>query len=271
MKKKLFINTMGCQMNVYDTEQIEKALSHIGYETTDTPESADLIIANTCAIREKAEQKAFSFLGRTARLKKKKPDLIVGIGGCVAQQEGDRILKRLPHIDLIFGTDALCRLPNLVKRVEKQKNRIIDVEMNNGLNEMEAFALCQKPHDTAKFVTIMMGCDNYCTYCVVPFVRGRERSRLPENILTEIKSLAASGVREITLLGQNVNSYGQKEGLCTFADLIKKINEIPGIHRIRFTTSHPKDLSKDLINAFGTVDKLCSHIHLPVKAAQMTF
>jgi tRNA-2-methylthio-N6-dimethylallyladenosine synthase len=266
LRKKLYISTMGCQMNVYDTEQIERALWGIGYEPVDCPESADLIIANTCAIREKAEQKAFSFLGRTADLKRKKPDLIVGIGGCVAQQEGKNILKRVPQIDLIFGTDAICRLPDLVRRIEKDRCRIVDVAMKNGLNEIELKENFFGETQTAKFITIMRGCDNFCTYCVVPYVRGRERSRLPESIIREVRHLVNSGVRDITLLGQNVNSYGLKEGLCSFPELIRQINEVTGNFRIRFTTSHPKDLSWELMEAFGSIDKLCSHIHLPVQS-----
>lgn len=264
--KKIFIHTMGCQMNVYDTGQIQKALAAAGYEPTQAPETADLIIANTCAIREKAEQKAFSFLGRTADLKEKNPGLIVGIGGCVAQQEGRKILKRVPHIDLVFGTDAICRLPDLVKTVEKQKKRVIDVAMENGLNEIENVSEIHEPGNIAKFVTIMRGCDNFCSYCVVPYVRGSERSRPPENIISEVRKLVKNGVREVTLLGQNVNSYGKKEGLCSFSDLIQRIDRIHGIYRIRFTTSHPKDLSPDLIKAFGSVEKLCRHIHLPVQS-----
>ncbi len=266
LRKKLYISTMGCQMNVYDTEQIERALWGIGYEPVDCPEAADLIIANTCAIREKAEQKAFSFLGRTAELKRKNPDLIVGIGGCVAQQEGKKILKRVPQIDLIFGTDAISRLPDLVRRFEKDRCRIIDVDLKNGLNEIRLGNDPFRRTQTAKFVTIMRGCDNFCTYCVVPHVRGRERSRTPDSILEEVRHLVASGVRDITLLGQNVNSYGLKEGLCTFPELIHRINDVDGKFRIRFTTSHPKDLSQDLMEAFGTVDKLCAHIHLPVQS-----
>ena len=265
-KKKLFINTMGCQMNVYDTEQIERALSQIGYEPIKTPASADLIIANTCTIREKAEQKAFSFLGRTAELKRKNPQLIVAIGGCVAQQEGGKILQRMPYIDLVFGTDAINRLPDLVANVEKRQGRIVDVEMTNGQNEMSDVFLPRRSCDAAKFVTIMRGCDNYCTYCVVPYVRGRERSRRPEKIVEEITTLSTSGAMEITLLGQNVNSYGNKEGFCSFAQLIRKISHIEGIKRIRFTTSHPKDFSRELMEAFGSIEKLCNHIHLPVQS-----
>lgn len=265
-RKKLYINTMGCQMNVVDTERMEKSLGVIGYERTFEPSSADLIIANTCAIREKAEQKAFSFLGRLAALKRKKPGLIVGIGGCVAQQEGEKILKRLPHIDLVFGTDAICRLPNMVQQVESAKERIVDVDIGAEVSEFNSENKIQEEGKISKFVTVMQGCDNFCTYCVVPHVRGREKSREPINIINEINLLAKSGIREVTLLGQNVNSYGKKEGFLSFAELLKQVNNIEGILRIRFTTSHPKDISDDLIEAFNSLEKLCSHIHLPVQS-----
>ena len=256
-------------MNVYDTGQIEAILRAMGYEKTETYASADLIIANTCAIREKAEQKAFSFLGRLAKLKQKNKDLIVGIGGCVAQQEGRKILDRVPHVDLVFGTDAISRLPKMIEQLKFKKARIVDIETAPAVSEI-AHGRLSKKKVISRFVTIMQGCDNYCTYCVVPYVRGREKSRYPEHIINEIKALVEEGVREVTLLGQNVNSYGQKEGLCSFAELLQRINEIEGLLRIRFTTSHPKDLSEDLIAAFSSLDKLCRHIHLPVQSGSST-
>lgn len=264
--KYLYINTIGCQMNVYDSEQISKVLKPLQYKMTSSPEKADLIIANTCAIREKAEQKVFSFLGRLARLKRKKPDLILGIGGCVAQQEGLNILKRVPYLDLVFGTHAIGRLPGMIERIEAKKCRIVDVEMPEGIDESVFSADTNDKDRVASFVTIMQGCDNYCTYCVVPFVRGREASRSPEKIVGEIRGLVGSGIKEVTLLGQNVNSFGKKEGLCSFPEMLSLINKMDGLLRIRFTTSHPKDLSDDLIYAFKNLDKLCSHIHLPVQS-----
>lgn len=253
-------------MNVYDSEQISKVLKPLQYKMTSSPEKADLIIANTCAIREKAEQKVFSFLGRLARLKRKKPDLILGVGGCVAQQEGLNILERVPYLDLVFGTHAIGRLPGMIERIEAKKCRIVDVEMPEGIDESVFSADTDDKGRVASFVTIMQGCDNYCTYCVVPFVRGREASRSPEKIVGEIRGLVESGIKEVTLLGQNVNSFGKKEGLCSFPELLSLINEIDGLLRIRFTTSHPKDLSDDLIYAFKNLDKLCRHIHLPVQS-----
>ena len=263
--KYLYINTFGCQMNVYDSEQIVKALTPLGYEITESPGAADLIIVNTCAIRGKAEQKAFSFLGRLAGLKRKKPDLIIGVGGCVAQQEGRKILERMRYIDLVFGTHALNRLPGHIMDIEAGRSRIADIEMATEIIEFPPGAPILNGNIT-RFVTIMRGCDNYCTYCVVPFVRGREISREPENIISEIKGLVKTGVQEVTLLGQNVNSYGIKEGLCSFPELLKLVNEIEELFRIRFTTSHPKDLSDGLISAFRDLEKLCSHIHLPVQS-----
>jgi len=264
--KKLYIYTIGCQMNVYDSEQIVKTLSPLSYSKTDILEEADLVFVNTCSVREKAEEKAFSFLGRLTALKKKNPDLIVGIGGCVAQQEGKNILKRVQHVDLVFGTRAIGRLPSLVKKIENERNRIVDVEMSEIMDEIPENDDNTKENEISKFVTIMRGCDNYCTYCVVPYVRGREISRSPEIIVSEISGLVKNGVKEITLLGQNVNSYGLKEGICTFPELLSQVNAIEGLERIRFATSHPKDLSDELIDKYKDLEKLCSHIHLPVQS-----
>lgn len=267
--KNLYINTIGCQMNVYDSEQIAGLLAGQGYNLTDSEKKADLIIANTCAIREKAEQKVFSYLGRLADMKKRNPKLIVGVGGCVAQQEGKKIFKRVPWLDIVFGTHALARLPEIVERVETRRCRVIDIEMTKEIDEFDLPQTGTDPgisQDINRFVTIMQGCDNFCTYCVVPYVRGRETSRSPENIINEIKSLVKNGIKEVTLLGQNVNSYGKKQGLCSFPELLDQVNAIEGLSRIRFTTSHPKDLSGDLMYAFKNLDKLCRHIHLPVQS-----
>ncbi len=264
--KYLYINTIGCQMNVYDSEKIAKILKSIHYEMTSLIEKTDLIIVNTCSIREKAEQKVFSFLGRLAGLKRKKPDLIIAVGGCVAQQEGSKILERVPFIDLVFGTNAVSRLPDIIKVIESKKCRIVDIEMTEQIDELDFVSYKDDESKVTSYVTIMQGCENYCTYCVVPYVRGKEISREPEKIINEIQGLVASGVREVTLLGQNVNSYGKKEGLCTFPELLTLINKIEGFLRIRFTTSHPKDLSEELMFAFKDIEKLCNHIHLPVQS-----
>lgn len=264
--KYLYINTIGCQMNVYDSDRIAGLLHPLGYRRTDTLDQADLVVVNTCAIREKAEQKAFSFLGRLAELKRKRPEMIIAVGGCVAQQEGRQILKRAPYLDLVFGTGAVGRLPQMVTRVESRRCRIVDVEMSAEIDEFEYPGKASEEGAISRFVTIMQGCDNFCTYCVVPYVRGREMSRRPEEIVHEIEALVRTGVREVTLLGQNVNSYGKKEGWCSFSELLAQINAVSGLGRIRFTTSHPKDLSEELMAAFRDLDKLCNHIHLPVQS-----
>ena len=264
--QKVYIHTIGCQMNVYDAERIAQVLAPAGYRETATLEEADLVIVNTCAIRDKAEQKAFSFIGRLARMKKSRPGLLIGVGGCVAQQEGEGILARMPHVDLVFGTHALARLPRILDRVKTRRIKVVDVEASEAIDEIDMSGGFHDEGQVSRFVTIMQGCDNYCTYCVVPYVRGAEMSRHPDRILSEIEQLVQGGLREVTLLGQNVNSYGRKEGLPSFAELLKRVNDVEGLQRIRFTTSHPKDLSEDLIEAFGKLDKLCPHIHLPVQS-----
>jgi tRNA-2-methylthio-N6-dimethylallyladenosine synthase len=264
--KYLYINTIGCQMNVYDSEQIAMGLASLGYLQTASLEMADLVILNTCAIRAKAEQKAFSFLGRLARLKKRKPRLIVGVGGCVAQQEGAKMLERVPHLDLVFGTRTIHRLPALVRKIENKRCRIVDVSMSENPDQSDAAVAAGSENQVSRFVTIMRGCDNFCTYCVVPHVRGRETSRHPDSIVEEIRGLVGDGVKEVTLLGQNVNSYGKKEGLCSFPELLSRVEAIEGLLRIRFTTSHPKDFDGDLAKAFQSNKKLCNHIHLPVQS-----
>jgi tRNA-2-methylthio-N6-dimethylallyladenosine synthase len=264
--KYIYIYTIGCQMNVYDSDQIALQLAPMGYRRTTEIDRADLIIANTCTIREKAEQKGFSFLGRLNKKKKRKPGLIVGIGGCVAQQEGRQILKRMPHVDLVFGTQAIGRLPVMIAKIEQTRCRLVDVATSERLAPEEYITQSLDQVPVSTFVTIMRGCDNYCTYCVVPYVRGHEASRSPQEIVAEIAGLTAKGAREVTLLGQNVNSYGQKEGLESFACLLTRISAIQGLQRIRFTTSHPKDISEELIAAFKDLDKLCHHIHLPVQS-----
>lgn len=264
--KTLYIHTIGCQMNVYDSGQIAARLSARGYEQVSSPEGADLIIVNTCTIRAKAEQKAYSFLGRLARLKRKNSRLIIGIGGCVAQQDGKKVLDRLPFVDIVFGTQAIDRLPVLIEDAESTHKPIIDVGPAASSYSSDFVVDPNSQSAVSRFVTIMRGCDNYCSYCVVPYVRGHENSRKPDSIIEEIRSLVDSGIKEVTLLGQNVNSYGKKKGLCSFPELLARINEIDGLFRIRFTTSHPKDLNTDLIGSFNALEKLCHHIHLPVQS-----
>ncbi len=257
---------MGCQMNVYDSGRIAALMSPLGYHAVETAEDADLIVVNTCAIREKAEQKAFSLLGRLAEIKRRRPEAIIAAGGCVAQRAGKEILRRAPCVDIVFGTHAAVRLPRMVADVAERRCRVVDVEMGDRYEECELPAGFGGGGAVSRFVTIMQGCDNFCTYCVVPFVRGREASRRPEHILAEVRALAENGVREVTLLGQNVNSYGRKEGLPGFPELLRRVAAVPGLERLRFTTSHPKDLSPALAEAFGELKTLCPHLHLPVQS-----
>ncbi len=265
--KRVHIITMGCQMNVYDSEQMERLLAPINYRPTSEPDNADLILLNTCTIREKAEHKVYSHLGRLVRIKSKNPRLIIGVGGCVAQQQGHRLLQRALYVDIVFGTFALGRLPTLVRQVEDQRCRLVDVDETVTYEPACLEPSVSRGRRSTAFVTIMTGCDNFCTYCVVPYVRGRQVSRRPEAVLEEIRSLVLSGVREVTLLGQNVNAYGLDNSRgCDFPALLAAADNIEGLERIRFTTSHPKDLSEKLIRVFGRLKKLANHIHLPVQS-----
>jgi tRNA-2-methylthio-N6-dimethylallyladenosine synthase len=264
--KQLYMRTIGCQMNVHDSQQMVLRLAPSGYLQVDDEGSADLIVVNTCAIRAKAEQKVFSYLGRLAERKRNRPGLIIAVGGCVAQQSGAAILRRMPAVDIVFGTDAVDRLADLVAAVEAGNGPVVDIEPREGIADALTGRPDSGPMTVSRFVTIMQGCDNHCTYCVVPTVRGPEKSRDPEQIVAEVSQWVALGVKEVTLLGQNVNSYGVKEGLAGFPQLLEQVNRVPGLERIRFTTSHPKDLSDDLIAAFGRLEKLCGHIHLPVQS-----
>jgi len=265
--KHVYIHTIGCQMNVYDSGQLMAILKAEGFcETRDIGE-ADLIIVNTCAIREKAVQKMASFIGRFSGLKQKKPGARIVVAGCVAQQQGRRLLERFPHVDVVVGTHAFRRLPLLLEEREARGESLVDISMTENIEKTDSEILLKHHQtDVSEFVTIMRGCDNFCTYCVVPYVRGPEISRSPADILSEITDLVESGMKEVTLLGQNVNSYGMKEGLCTFAELLERVHAIDGLERIRFVTSHPKDLSPELIEAFVSLEKLCPHIHLPVQS-----
>lgn len=260
------IHTIGCQMNVYDSEKLGAVLNSLGYRPTPHPEQADIIVCNTCAVRHKAEEKAFSFLGRFASDKQKKPHLITVMAGCVAQQEGKNAFQRLPHLDLVLGTQAFSRFGIHIEALKSGQHRIVDTDPSDFIFETLPDETAFKENPVSKFVTIMQGCDNFCTYCVVPYVRGRERSRPWQSIVKEIKVLADNGIREVTLLGQNVNSYGAKEKSISFAGLLEQVAGIDGIHRIRFATSHPKDLSAELIQAMAGLDNVCNHLHLPVQS-----
>ncbi|MFO7839704.1 MAG: tRNA (N6-isopentenyl adenosine(37)-C2)-methylthiotransferase MiaB [Desulfosalsimonadaceae bacterium] len=269
MKKKprFYIHTIGCQMNVYDSGQMMALLAASGFEEAADAARADVVIVNTCAIREKAVQKMASFIGRFSGLKKKDPHRRLVVAGCVAQQESRKILERFPYVDIVLGTRALPRLPQMLEKLKDGGGPLVDTTMDGGLEkaDTERLHLFHKT-EVSEFVTIMRGCDNFCTYCVVPYVRGREISRPPEDILAEVRALVRSGMKEVTLLGQNVNSYGKKEGMPGFSELLERVNEVEGLERIRFVTSHPKDLSDSLIRAFPRLEKLCRHIHLPVQS-----
>ncbi len=266
--KKLYIKTFGCQMNEYDSGKMADLLhADEGMVMTDTPEDADVVLLNTCSIREKAEDKVFSDLGRLRELKKSKPDLLIGVGGCVASQEGQQIVSRAPYVDVVFGPQTLHRLSDLL--AERRKTGISQVDIS--FPEIEKFDHLPASRQTrgSAYVSIMEGCSKYCSYCVVPYTRGEEVSRPFDDVLTEVAGLASKGVKEIVLLGQNVNAYlgkmGDTEELADFALLIEYVAEIPGVERIRFTTSHPKEFTQRLIDVYARVPKLVSHLHLPVQ------
>ena len=267
MKNKfLYIQTFGCQMNVHDSEQMAALLAGGGYKLTDNIRLADLILLNTCSIREKAAHKVYSTLGRLVKIKEKNQELIIGVGGCLAQHLGTKFHKKFNHLDFVFGTHNIHRLPQLVDIIKENREKITEIDFYKSLNSMNIFAT-PRTGAVSAFVTIMQGCNNFCAYCVVPYLRGPEMSRASDDILEEIIKLADHGIKEVILLGQNVNSYGKTlgDGL-NFAALIKRIGKISGIERIRFTTSHPRDLSDELIRCFAEEEKLCDHIHLPVQS-----
>ncbi|WP_343598252.1 tRNA (N6-isopentenyl adenosine(37)-C2)-methylthiotransferase MiaB [Acinetobacter sp.] len=273
--KKLYIETQGCQMNEYDSHRMADLLgdSH-GYVLTTDPNEADVLLMNTCSIREKAQEKVFSELGRWRKLKEKNPELVIGVGGCVASQEGDTIQKRAPYVDMVFGPQTLHRLPKMLDQHEAQvskpkqdKIKLVDISFP----DIEKFDYLPEPRVEGykAFVSIMEGCSKYCSFCVVPYTRGEEVSRPLDDVLAEIVTLAEKGVREVNLLGQNVNGYRGETfegGICTFAELIRLVSEIPGIGRIRYTTSHPLEFSEELIECYRDLPQMVSHLHLPVQS-----
>ncbi|WP_066336979.1 tRNA (N6-isopentenyl adenosine(37)-C2)-methylthiotransferase MiaB [Azohydromonas lata] len=264
--KKVFIRTFGCQMNEYDSDKMADVLQAVeGYEPTDDVEQADLILFNTCSVREKAQEKVFSDLGRVKHLKQK--GVLIGVGGCVASQEGAAIIERAPYVDMVFGPQTLHRLPQMIQARQQQKRPQVDISFP----EIEKFDHLPpaRVEGASAFVSIMEGCSKYCSYCVVPYTRGEEVSRPFEDVLTEVAGLADQGVKEVTLLGQNVNAYrgkmGDGEEIADFALLIEYVAEIPGIERIRYTTSHPNEFTQRLIDVYAKVPQLVSHLHLPVQ------
>ena len=266
--KKLYIRTFGCQMNEYDSAKMADVLGAAqGLTQTDDPDQADVILFNTCSVREKAQEKVFSDLGRVKHLKKARPDLVIGVGGCVASQEGAAIVQRAPYVDLVFGPQTLHRLPDLIERRRATGKPQVDISFP----EIEKFDHLPPPRveGVTAFVSIMEGCSKYCSFCVVPYTRGEEVSRPLDDVLTEVADLADQGVREINLLGQNVNAYrcpsSGSNGI-DFALLLEHVAEIPGIERIRYTTSHPKEFTQRLIDVHARVPQLVDHVHLPVQA-----
>jgi tRNA-2-methylthio-N6-dimethylallyladenosine synthase len=266
VQKRVYIETYGCQMNEHDSERMLRLLEASHYAETKEAREADLILVNTCSVREKPEQKVYSALGRFKELKEDR-GTIIGVAGCVAQQEGERLLKRVPYLDLVLGTQALPRLPEMVKRIEFSGQRVCDTGVDPDGGYLKTLPLQSSLKSVKAYVTIMQGCDQFCSYCIVPYVRGRERSRSSREILEEVRHLADLGVKEVCLLGQNVNGYGKKtEGEADFPLLLGSINEVEGIERIRFITSHPANLSDELIEAFVSLPKLCEHIQLPFQS-----
>ena len=254
-------------MNVYDSERIAHLLAARDYHPVEDPGEADLVFLNTCSVREKPAQKVYSTLGRLRALKRKKSKLLIGIGGCMAQQEGETFLRRFPHVDFVVGTKEIRRIGELLDDLEVYGRRGLAANLSGRVDPYVRLPFFLPASKVVAFVSIMQGCDNFCSFCIVPYVRGREVSRPSREVVEEIRSLAGQGVKEVTLLGQNVNSYGQTSaGEMDFVGLLGAVQEIPGVERLRFTTSHPKDLSPSLIRTFGKFPKLCEHIHLPLQS-----
>ncbi len=268
MSKKVYIETQGCQMNEYDSSRMADLLgaSH-GMVRTNNPEEADVLLMNTCSIREKAQEKVFSELGRWRKLKEKRPEVVIGVGGCVASQEGETIRKRASYVDMVFGPQTLHRLPKMLDAKQQNKISIVDISFP----DIEKFDFLPEPkvEGYKAYISIMEGCSKYCSFCVVPYTRGEEVSRPFDDVIAEIVHLASQGIREVTLLGQNVNGYRgtyHDGDICSFAELLKHIANIEGIGRIRFTTSHPLEFNEDLIEVYRQLPQLVSHVHLPVQS-----
>ena len=282
--KKAYLLVYGCQMNQSDAERMAGELASIGYARTDEMAAADLILINTCCVRESAEDRVYGKIGEIKHLKEKNPRMIFGITGCMAQKEGDALIARAPHIDFVLGTSKVHELKNIVQEIEMERGlggaaampsatlatatrdkrgRFVDVNLTE--TELPDGGPVAREGKLSAWIPIMYGCNNFCTYCIVPYVRGRERSRRPEDIVKEVREAVAQGYKEVTLLGQNVNSYGKDHKLADFADLLKMVDEVPGIERVRFMTSHPKDLSDKLIETIAHGKHICEHIHLPVQ------
>ena len=262
-KKYFKLLVYGCQMNISDAERMKGQLETIGYAETHSLESADLILIHTCCVRESAEDRVYGKIGEIKHLKQQNPALIFGITGCMAQKEGDALIRRAPHIDFVLGTNKVKELTRVVQEMETEHGHVVDTTMTD--REIESNAPIMRTGRFSAWVPIMYGCNNFCTYCIVPYVRGREHSRAASEIVREVEEAVANGYKEVTLLGQNVNSYGKDAGSTDFADLLRMVDSVKGIRRVRFMTSHPKDLSDRVIEAIRDGEHLCEHSHLPVQ------
>ncbi len=263
--KTVFFETFGCQMNKLDAELSLGLLQEEGYRVVDNVDEADVILFNTCSVRQHAEDKVYSHLGALKTLKKKHPGVIVGVLGCMAQKEGEFIFKRMPHVDLVCGTRMFSRLPELLLQIQNHGSHVLAIDEDQIVNVKRA--VTYRPNIYQAFVTVMRGCDNYCSYCIVPYVRGKEISRTIADVKEEVQALVVNGCKEVTLLGQNINSYGKNlPGNVTLGDLLSELNDLDGLNRIRFVTSHPKDMSRDLIRTISRLGKVCGHLHMPAQS-----
>lgn len=263
--KTVFFETFGCQMNKLDAELSLGLLQEEGYRIVDNVNEADVILFNTCSVRQHAEDKVYSHLGALKTLKKRHPDVIVGVLGCMAQKDGEAIFKRMPHVDLVCGTRMFSRLPELILKIRSHGSHVLAIDEDHIVNVKRA--VTYRPNIYQAFVTVMRGCDNFCSYCIVPYVRGREVSRTIADIKEEVQALIANGCKEITLLGQNINSYGKGlQGTITLGDLLSELNDLDGLDRIKFVTSHPADMSRDIIRTISRLEKVCEHLHMPAQS-----
>ena len=263
MQGRYKILVYGCQMNIADAERMEGQLQAAGYARTEETANADIILINTCCVRETAEDKVYGKIGEVKKIKEKNPKLIFGIAGCMAQKEGDNLMRRAPHIDFVLGTGKVQELTRIIAEIRAEHSPVVDVALSD--SEIAEDLPVARGGKFSAWVPIMYGCNNYCTYCIVPYVRGRERSRAPEEVVAEVRRAVSEGYREVTLLGQNVNSYGKDHKEADFADLLRMVDEVEGIRRVRFMTSHPKDISDKLIDTIKSGAHICEHIHLPVQ------
>ncbi|MCF6155296.1 MAG: tRNA (N6-isopentenyl adenosine(37)-C2)-methylthiotransferase MiaB [Candidatus Brocadia sp.] len=263
--KTVFFETFGCQMNKLDAELSLGLLQEEGYRIVDKADEADVILFNTCSVRQHAEDKVYSHLGALKKLKKRSPEVIVGVLGCMAQKDGEAIFKRMPHVDLVCGTRMFSRLPELLLKIQNHGSHVLAIDEDQIVNVKRA--VTYRPNIYQAFVTVMRGCDNFCSYCIVPYVRGREISRTIDDVKKEVQALVSNGCKEVTLLGQNINSYGKGlSGNVTLGDLLSELNDLDGLERIRFVTSHPADMSRDLIRTMSRLSKVCEHLHMPAQS-----